>query len=81
MKSISELPNIGPKSARLLISIGIKTEEDLRRLGVVPAYKAVKQQHPDKVSLNLLWALEAALLGFDWRHLPPEIKEKLKQSL
>ena len=38
-------------------AVGIRTLADLERVGVVPAYKQVKEMFPDRVSFNLLWAL------------------------
>jgi DNA transformation protein len=50
-------------------------------LGVVATYKRVKAAYPEKVSLNLLYALQAALLDLPWNELPPDIKEELKQQV
>jgi DNA transformation protein len=80
-RKISDLKNIGPKSAALLATVGITTEHDLRQQGSVAVYKTAKQRYPGNVSLNLLWALEASLMDFDWRELPTEIKESLKREL
>jgi DNA transformation protein len=49
-------------------------------LGVVEAYKRVKAAYPEKVSLNLLYGLQAALLDLPWNELPPDIKEELKRQ-
>jgi len=50
-------------------------------LGVVETYKRVKTGYPEKVSLNLLYALQAAILDLLWNELPPDIKEELKQQV
>lgn len=81
MTPIHKLPNIGPKSAQWLEAVGIKTEEDLEELGAVEAYRRVKARYPGRVSLNLLWALQGALLDLPWNELPPEMKEKLKRQV
>jgi len=81
MIPINNLPNIGPKSAQWLESVGICTEEDLEELGAVEAYRRVKAAFPDKVSLNMLWGLQGALLDLPWNELPPEMKEKLKREV
>ena len=73
--------NIGPKSRQWLASIGVHTLDDVVSLGVVGTYKRVKAAYPDKVSLNLLYALQAALLDLPWNELPPDIKEELKQQV
>ena len=71
---------IGPVSRNWLREIDVTTLEDLRQIGSVAAYQRVRDLHPDRVSLNLLYGLEALLLGIDWRVLPPEIKEELKKQ-
>jgi len=60
------LLNLGPKSAQMLRSAGIRTLAQLKKHGAVKAY--VKVRAIDKrASLNLLWALEAALSGRSWQ--------------
>ena len=73
--------NMGPRSRQWLASIDVHTLDDVVSLGVVGTYKRVKAAYPDKVSLNLLYALQAALLDLPWNELPPDIKEELKQQL
>jgi DNA transformation protein len=77
---IDNLPNLGSSSASWLRETGIKTIVDLERFGPVAAYRLVKQRQP-QASLNLLWALEAGLMGKDWRELNDDEKERLKQQL
>lgn len=50
----------------MLEQAGIGSEGELRALGAVAAYLAVKRRGMN-ASLNLLWALEGALTGRDWR--------------
>ena len=73
--------NIGPKSSEWLASVGIQTLDDVANLGVVETYKRVKAAYPEKVSLNLLYGLQAALLDLPWNELPPDIKEQLKRQV
>jgi len=73
--------NIGPKSKQWLASVGVHTLDDVVSLGVLETYKKVKAAYPEKVSLNLLYALQAALLDLPWNELPPDIKEELKQQV
>lgn len=67
MSDPTPLKGLGTASRTLLASVGIETAADLRALGAVEAYRRVKAAHPKRVSLNLLWALEGALSGRDWR--------------
>ena len=73
--------NIGPKSSEWLASVGIHTLEDVAELGVVETYLRVKAAYPEKVSLNLLYGLQAALLDLPWTELPLEIKNELKRQV
>ena len=66
MTRIRDMPGLGPKSEEMLAAAGITTEEALRAAGAVQAYLAVKRAGLP-VSLNLLWALEGALLGERWQ--------------
>ena len=75
------MKNMGPKSSEWLDSIGIHTLDDVAALGVVETYKRVKAAYPDKVSLNLLYGLQAALLDLPWNELPTDIKAELKKQV
>ncbi len=74
------LPNLGPASERVLHAAGIHTPAALRALGSVPAFVAVRQagQQP---SLNLLWALEGALSGRDWKSVAQQERTALLMQL
>jgi DNA transformation protein and related proteins len=73
--------NLGPKSREWLASVGVHTLDDVVNLGVVETYRRVKAAYPKKVSLNLLYGLQAALLDLPWNELPPDIKQELKQQV
>lgn len=75
------MKNIGPKSTEWLASIGVHTLDDVVALGVVETYKRVKAAYPEKVSLNLLYGLQATLLDIPWNELPQDIKEQLKKAV
>ena len=75
------MKNIGPRSRQWLAEIGIYTIRDLRNAGSIPTYKILKERYPQKVSLNLLWGLEAAIRDMDWRELSETDKDELKQQL
>jgi hypothetical protein len=81
MSGLRQLRNLGPRSEEMLAAAGIDTPEELDRLGAVEAYRravAAGWSHP---SLNLLWALEGALLDVDWRELPMGRREELLAEL
>jgi DNA transformation protein and related proteins len=75
------LRNLGAQSSQWLAAVGIETEEDLAQLGAVEAYRRARAAYPERVSLNLLWALEGALLDLPWNALPPEVKDDLRRQL
>ena len=75
------MKNIGPRSRQWLAEVGIYTIDDLRRAGSITTYKMLKERYPRKVSLNLLWGLEAAIRDVDWRELTETNKEELKKKL
>jgi DNA transformation protein and related proteins len=71
-----KLRNIGPKSAAWLRQVGLRTEEDLRAIGALEAFVRVKRAG-FKPSLNLLYALEGALLDCHWQEIPAERRSEL----
>ncbi len=81
MASLISLRNIGPQSARWLESVGIHTAEDLFTCGAVITYQRVKAAYPERVSLNMLYALQGAILDLPWNELPPAMKAKLREQV
>ena len=75
---LAGLKNLGPTSARWLHHIGVRTRADLAELGSVGAYLLLREQGY-RVSLNLVYAIEAALLDIHWTHLPRELKAELRR--
>ena len=71
-----KLRNIGPKSAAWLRQVGLRSFEDLQRVGSVEAFAKIKRAG-FKPSLNLLYALEGALLDCHWQQLPAERRNEL----
>jgi len=76
MESGTKLRNIGPKSAAWLRQTGIRTQEDLVAAGSLAAYVRVKRAG-FKPSLNLLYALEGAILGCHWQEIPEARRNEL----
>lgn len=64
----SNLRNLGESSSKMLLSAGINSEAQLRAMGSVAAYVAVKNAGASP-SLNLLWAIEGALTDRDWKEV------------
>ena len=74
------MKNLGKTSVQWLHAAGIHNAADLRRLGAIQAYRAVKIRgfRPSKV---LLYSLEGALLDRHWCDLPAGRKTSLDQKL
>ena len=76
MSTTDRLKNVGPKSAAWLRQVGVRTMEDLAALGAVGAFIKVKRAG-FKPSLNLLYALEGALLDCHWQDVPETRRTEL----
>ena len=77
---IDTLPGIGPVTQSRLEEAGIRSVDDLRSMGAVEAYRRLKFMLPRDVSLNALYALEAALRGCHWLDLPQDVKAALQDQ-
>jgi len=71
-----KLRNIGPKSMAWLRQTGVRTLDDLKAVGALAAYVRVKRAG-FKPSLNLLYALEGAILDCHWQEIPDERRSVL----
>jgi DNA-3-methyladenine glycosylase I len=76
---LDALPNVGPASRRWLRAVGVTNLGQLRALGPVGAYRVLRS-HGYNASLNLVYALHAALEGIDWRALRAEDRAALKAA-
>lgn len=72
----AKLRNIGPKSAAWLRQVGLRTHEDIAAIGTVEAFMRVKRAG-FKPTLNLLYAIEGALLDCHWQEIPDERRQEL----
>jgi hypothetical protein len=75
-KDDNKIRNIGPKSAAWLRQVGVRTQDDLVRLGPVEAFMKVKRAG-FRPSLNLLYSLAGAIANCHWADLPDERKRAL----
>jgi DNA transformation protein len=72
----NKIRNVGPKSAAWLRQVGVRTQEDLLRLGPVEAFMKVKRAG-FRPSLNLLYSLAGAIENCHWADLPDDHKAAL----
>jgi hypothetical protein len=74
-----KLRNIGPKGMAWLRQTGVRTLDDLRAVGALAAYVRVRRAG-FKPSLNLLYALEGAILDCHWQSIPDTRRAELIQQ-
>ncbi len=75
-----KIRNVGPKSAAWLRQVGVRTAEDLFRIGPVDVFLKVKRAG-FRPSLNLLYSLAGAIDDCHWTDLAAERKEGLIRDL
>lgn len=71
-----KMRNIGPKSAAWLRQVGLRTLDDIAAIGTVEAFMRVRRAG-FKPGLNLLYAIEGALLDCHWQEVPEERRHEL----
>ena len=71
-----KLRNIGPKSMAWLRQTGVRSLDDLKAVGSLAAFVRVKRAG-FKPSLNLLYALEGAILDCHWQEIPDARRSEL----
>ena len=76
---LQQLPNIGEKLATELAGIGIRTPQQLSKVGSVDCYVRLSLANGARhlPHCYYLFSLQAALEGRHWRHLAPEEKQRL----
>ncbi len=78
--SLSDLPNIGPRSQEWLNAIGIYALADLENVGPVEVCRQLRElDFP--VTLNLVYAVQGAIIDCPWNHLPPDNRDNLKSQV
>jgi len=75
---ITDMKNLGPKTAKMLREVEIVTEDDLRAAGAVEAYHRLKLVFGRRVSVIALYAMEAALRDCHWRAIDGADKQALR---
>lgn len=75
------LRNLGRVSRAQLGRVGIRTRAELERVGSVAAFRAVERESGRRASLNLLYALEAALLDLRGNQLPLSLRRDLRAAV
>ncbi|MCY3780573.1 MAG: TfoX/Sxy family DNA transformation protein [Chloroflexi bacterium] len=79
LNQLQSLKNIGAVSAEKLLGVGISSREQIEELGAVTVFQRLRERYP--VSMNMLWALQGALLDLPYYLIPKEIKDALLEEL
>ncbi len=77
---LSKLRNIGKVSEAWLNEVGIHTRADLEEAGAVESYQWVRALGHN-ATLNLVYAIQGAIMDLHWTDLPIELKEQLKREV
>jgi DNA transformation protein and related proteins len=75
--SLTELPNIGKVLAAQLERAGIGNVDDLTKAGSKKAFSRIRTIDPG-ACINLLYALEGAIEGTHWKHVPAYKRKELQ---
>ncbi len=78
MSNLQDLPNIGKALEKQLADVGIETPEQLIQVGSREAWMRIRLRDPS-ACLNRLCALEGAIRGVHWHHLPQDVKDDLRE--
>jgi DNA transformation protein len=79
-EKLSKLKNIGEISEKMLNSIDVFTKEDIEDLGPVTIYFILKSRGFD-VSMNMVYALQGAIMDLRWNELPNDVKNNLIEQV
>jgi len=79
MSSLSDLPNVGKVLESNLLRIGIKTPEELYKMGAQEAFIRIRAQVDPGACLHMLYGLQGAVDGIPDRFLPDITKQRLKK--
>lgn len=77
MNQLTDLPNIGITLSKKLNQIGVYTADELIELGSEKAIIKIATLKDSGACINMLFALEGAILGVRWHNLEINRKNEL----
>ena len=82
-EQVEHLTNIGPKIAKRLRQIGIRTRSDLKQAGSVATYLHLCASFSEKrlPVCYYLYSLEGALRDQHWDAIPDRVKQELREQV
>ena len=78
---IEQTPNIGRTLAAELRSVGIDSLEALMRVGFWDAWLQLRRLNPERDAVPACLALAGAVAGVRWNHLPPRVRQDIRQRV
>ena len=78
MGELSKIINIGKEVEKQLNEVGIRTFDELKKIGSRNAWLKIRQID-SSACYNRLCGLEGAIQGIRWHNLSNKIKDELKQ--
>ncbi len=79
MSELSSLPNIGKVLENNLIEVGIKTPDELRKIGAKKTFLKIRENVDPGACLHMLYGIEGAVEGIRDTNLDDVIKQDLKK--
>jgi DNA transformation protein and related proteins len=76
---IAQMLNLGMAMERRLREVGVPDEESLRSIGAAAAFARLRLAGSPHLTLNTLYAMDAAILGCHWRRLSVARKAELRR--
>lgn len=73
--------NLGPQMELWLKEVDVSSDQELREIGAVAAYSRLRFMFGKQVSIIALYAMQAALIGCDWRSITSEEKAALRKEV
>lgn len=77
---VEGMQGLGPVTAKRLAEIGIHNPAELRAVGAVAAFRALRFRFGRDVTANALYALDAAIRDVHWREVDEPTKARLRRE-
>lgn len=75
--ALEDLTNLDSESAGMLREVGIETPRELIGVGAIGAYLACREAFEQLDDFELLFRLDGAIRGVDWREIPDHDREQM----
>jgi DNA transformation protein len=79
-ESLTDLPEIGPVTARRLTEVGVPDPATLRSVGAIEAFKRIRTHLDPDACIQEFTGIECAVQGIRARELTPEQREDIREQ-